>query len=290
MKRRSTDVGLVLTRRQLWAWTLGTGIDSLKGTGVVQFVLSKAEVRRLRELATGDGPNGFVTEQDAITSYFLNLCRLQGVKVAKVSNTVSVCSSFPFPSLAFIPSQMANLPHPADCCELAQFRTFHRGHPAFPDTLPRLVANVAHLFTHPPFPASACTTSAPTSLRPFATHIRRTLVRLRTDPAACLDWLAVGALRYREAADAGLCQQPIPYGADGELVVNSNWGYKWHLPFGFSAADVAFHTTPPIARFLRVFEARDGGAELSWLLEEGIAARVLEEVARDRREGWTRWE
>lgn len=254
------------------------GMDSFKGR-LVQFVLSTAEVKRLQQLATGEGPDGFVTEQDAMTSYFANLCRLQGATINKVSNTVSVSTAS---SGLSPPCRVPADPLDISLSRSSQYRTFHRGHPAFPATLPRLLANVAHLFTHPPFPPSSSAPSAPPSLRPFAIHLRTTLTHLRTHAPSCLAWLATGSLRYRVA------EQPLP-DAD-EVSVNSNWGWEWHIDFGMGGGSVAFHTTPPIDRFLRVFPARGGGAELSWLMEEGRAGRVMEEVRRDRETNFARWE
>jgi len=69
---------------------LQTGQDCVTDTGVVQFDLSNAEIKRLQALASGDDADGFVTEQDAMTSYFLNMCRLQGLPFESVTNSVNV--------------------------------------------------------------------------------------------------------------------------------------------------------------------------------------------------------
>jgi len=98
----------------------------------------------------------------------------------------------------------------------------------------------------------------------------------------------VASLRMGAAADADGTQQWLP--TETEMAVNSNWRYRWNWEFGFGEGETAFHTGGVVPRFLRVFEAKGGGAELSWRLEGEQAGRVMAEVERDRRDNWKRWE
>lgn len=200
-----------------------------------------------------------------------------------------------------------------------QYRNHFPNSPSFPPNLPSLVANVAqmHAQSLPP-PTSTL------SLSPVAVANRHGLELLKRDPPTTLEWLSCRAYRMQQTIDAGEMQCVVP--GPGECIVNSNWRsvsfaseflvgceeekrpnayhklfgfffrYDWNIPFGFPASETAFHTSFATLNFLRVFRTNapsevDGerGAECTWRVKERLATRVLEEIARDRKDGWLRW-
>lgn len=66
--------------------------------------------------------------------------------------------------------------------------------------------------------------------------------------------------------------------------------YDWNLGFGFPEGSTQFHTSFATLNFLRVFRTNDGkGVECTWRMNSGLAEKALEELERDRAEGWSRW-
>ncbi|ORY88971.1 hypothetical protein BCR35DRAFT_189644 [Leucosporidium creatinivorum] len=229
--------------------------SSAASTEVVQLVFSHDEIKLLQSLARGKGEDEWVSEQDAMSSYFVNLLRLCGEEVESVVNSVN-------------------------------YRTFFPSQPSFPPTLPDLVANVAQMLSQPlPSPTT------PVSLAPIALSIRSGLTAIRADPDLAVEWLSCRAWRMRQAAEKREMQVMLP--SPGEAIVNSNWRYDWNVPFGFSPSQTSHHTAFSIKNFLRVFrtnpEAEVQGAEWTFNVGEGVRERVQSEVQRDRKEGWGRW-
>lgn len=72
----------------------GCSTDGAAADGdVVQWVLTPEEIKTLKTLASGIGDDEWVSEQDAISSYWINLLNLGGDDVRSVINSVNVRSS-----------------------------------------------------------------------------------------------------------------------------------------------------------------------------------------------------
>lgn len=59
---------------------------------LVQWTLTPDEISLLKTLATGAGHSGWVSEQDAISSYWLNILNLCGENITSTMNTINVRS------------------------------------------------------------------------------------------------------------------------------------------------------------------------------------------------------
>lgn len=62
-------------------------------TEEVQFNLSSQELKLLQSLARGKSDTAWVSEQDALSSYWINVLRLCGERVEAVVNSVNVGTS-----------------------------------------------------------------------------------------------------------------------------------------------------------------------------------------------------
>lgn len=190
----------------------------------VQITFSHQEAKLLKSLARGAGRDEWVSEQDSLSSYWVNLLIRCGEPITKVINTINYRSFFSTGD--------------------------------FPPNLPNLCANVSGFFPTilPPLTTSS-TSKSPLSLSPIALALRTIVV-------------------------------PI----EGECLVISNWRYDCNVPFGFPVGTTQFHTWKNTVNALWVFRSnrKEGGTECSWQMRDGKAAKVLEEVAKDRNDGWAR--
>lgn len=64
-------------------------------TELVQVMFTATEVRLLKTLAHGKDANEWVSEQDGLSSYFINLLRLAGERISTVVNSVNVRPAIP---------------------------------------------------------------------------------------------------------------------------------------------------------------------------------------------------
>ncbi|KAK4703557.1 antiviral helicase SKI2, partial [Phenoliferia sp. Uapishka_3] len=184
-------------------------------TELVQVTFTATEVKLLKSLASGPKPSDWVSEQDAISSYWINSLRLCGEPISTVVNSINYRHHFP-------------------------------NDPRFPSNLPTLCANVAQMHSDRLPDGGA-------SLAPVALSIRRGLESLKADATETLEWLSSRAYRVQEACDKGEMQCLVP--GPTECMVNSNWRYDWNISFGFSSTQTSFHTSFSTLNFLRVFRA-----------------------------------
>ncbi|KAI5477120.1 hypothetical protein MNV49_006848 [Pseudohyphozyma bogoriensis] len=220
----------------------------------VQVTFTAEEMKLFKSLARGEGEDEWVSEQDGLSSYWVNILRLCDVEVNGVINSINYRHHFP-------------------------------NHPRFPPNLPTLVANVAQMKTTP-VPATPPTSL---SLKPVALALRKDLEAIKADPEDTVEWLSCRAHRMKQCCDEGKVHVLVP--GEGECFVNSNWRYDWNQSFGFPKDSTTFHTSFTILNFLRVFRSNEKvpGAECTWRMTTGLGSRALEEIARDRKEGWVRW-
>ncbi|TYJ54509.1 hypothetical protein B9479_004833 [Cryptococcus floricola] len=198
-----------------------------------------------------------LSEQDALSAWWITLLRKVGVDVHRVMYTCN-------------------------------YRNFSPSHPSFPATLPSLALNAVLSF-HIPIPSSSPLCSTPATPAEVAKAIREGLARLRDAPDEQLCWISAGSYQLRKAAIEGKGYDIMP--DDGEVCINSNLRMDWQVSFGFPAHQVAFHTFISLPNFLRVFRAnsREGEekgerVELSFnVADEGVKERIMEIVEVERR-------
>lgn len=172
----------------------------------MQVIFSATEVKLLKSLACGE--TGWVSEQDGISSYWINLLRLCGEPILTVVNSINVCRPQSSGS-----QQLTSIP--------PQYRHHFPSDPRFPPNLPTLVANVAQMH------AQKLPLESPASLSPIAVAIRSGLEHLKHNPAETLEWLSCRAHRMQATIDAGEMQCLVP--GPGDCFVNSNWRCVRHL-------------------------------------------------------------
>lgn len=180
------------------------GVDGVaaQNSVVVQVTFTVEEVQLLKDLARGREVDEWVSEQDGLSSYWINLMRLCGVDLKEAIHSINVCIlSFLTPRLCLTINE--------------QYRSHCKGHPAFPPTLPTLCANVSQMH------AVVLPSTSTLSLRPVALRIRRDLETMKHDADSTLEWLSARAFRMQQVNDQGKMQVLVP--GEGECFINSNW-------------------------------------------------------------------
>ncbi|KAM0754464.1 hypothetical protein T439DRAFT_321506 [Meredithblackwellia eburnea MCA 4105] len=227
---------------------------------VVQVVFTADEVRLLKSLAKGAGEDEWVSEQDGLSSYWLNILRIIGEPVESAVHPIN-------------------------------YRTHFPNSPLFPPNLPTLVANVAQMQR---IALPAASFAEKLSLKPIALTIRAGLEALKKDDKVTREWISCRAKRMQDAIDVQEMQVLVP--KEGDSMINSNWRYSWNHTFSHPVGTTSHHTSFSTINFLRVFRSNDvfgdkgeSGAECTFNLKKGLKEKFETELKRDRKEEFVRW-